>query len=262
MEPSNTPGRPADEGHAGKAASEPMSELSTAVSRRSGLRRYIGPKRAVAVVAVALMAYGAWYLRKAGFVDPADVIDMVKAHPVAMTFGFVLLFAVAITTALPTLPLNLVAGVLWGPILGGFLSTAGATIGATIAFLVARSVVGQVLARRFDNRFVAAVQRELEFRGWRFLAFVRLNPIFPTGPLNYILGLTALPLWTYVWSTFAFLLVPSWVIALVGHEVGTFVAEGEVQDIIRVILIISGAIGVLVGIKYVAVLLRGASAPK
>jgi uncharacterized membrane protein YdjX (TVP38/TMEM64 family) len=91
---------------------------------------------------------------------------------------------------------------------------------------------------------------------------VRLNPIFPTGPLNYILGLTALPLWTYVWSTFAFLLVPSWVIALVGHEVGTFVAEGEVQDIIRVILIISGAIGVLVGIKYVAVLLRGASAPK
>ena len=42
------------------------------------------------------------------------------------------------------------------------------------------------------NRGLARVLAETE--GWRFVAFTRLVPLFPFNPLNYVLGLTRIPL--------------------------------------------------------------------
>lgn len=78
-----------------------------------------------------------------------------------------------------------------------------------MVFAAARSVFGRPLAARFDNEFISQVQKEFDDKGWRFIAFVRLNPVFPTRPLNYILGLTGIAFFTYVWATFVFLLPPS-----------------------------------------------------
>ena len=38
----------------------------------------------------------------------------------------------------------------------------------------------------------------MEAEGWRFVAFVRLVPLFPFNLLNYALGLTRIPLVAYV----------------------------------------------------------------
>lgn len=250
----------------GKAVGGRGAESETLVAPlkiRPSWRRFIGPKRALAVVAFAGTTAVAWWLRSQGYLDPATIHALLQERPLQMTFAFVLLYAVAVATALPTLPLNLAAGFVWGWVIGGVLSAAGATLGAIAAFILARFLFGQPLARRFDNRMLRTVQSELATKGWRFVAFVRLNPAFPTGPLNYLFGLTPLPLSTYAWSTFAFLLVPSWGMALIGHELGTFVAEGEARAIVRVILIVSGVVGILVGIGYVATLIRGTpEAPK
>lgn len=250
------PSVPSTADHTAESLSNLRQPTSSPPRRRPRWRRYIGPKRLIGVTGLLLLAVCGWYMRSTGMLDPADIVRMVETHPGMMVFGFVVLFAAAVTTALPTLPLNLAAGFLWGPILGGILSTTGATVGATVAFLLTRSLLGPVLARRFDNRFLVAVQRELQLNGWRFLAFVRLNPVFPTGPLNYVLGLTALSLRTYVWSTFCFLLVPSWIVALVGHQLGTFVLDDAARDVVRTLLVICGAAGLLVGIKYASVILR------
>ena len=235
---------------------EGLDDVATAAAARPRWRRYIGPRRAFVAIFAGILLAVAWYVRSHNLIDPNDVVRMVEAAPTTMILGFVLLFAVGVLTAVPTLPLNLAAGFLWGPILGGIFSTAGATIGGTVAFLVARSLLGPILARRFDNRIVTAVQRELRVNGWRFLAFVRLNPVFPTGPLNYALGLTALSLRTCVWSTFCFLLIPSWVFALIGHQLGSFATDGEAGDLIRTFLIVCAAVGLLIGIRYAAVIMR------
>ena len=147
----------------------------------------------------------------------------------------------------------------------GIYSTTGATIGAIIAFVLTRSVAGQPLARRFDNRFIAEIQREFEAKGWLFLAFVRLNPIFPTGPLNYLLGLTAVDTFTYVWTTFWFNLPPSIAVAWIGYSLGTFVVEGEIADTMRTILAVSAAVTALAALAYGASLfykLRGGRPPQ
>jgi uncharacterized membrane protein YdjX (TVP38/TMEM64 family) len=191
------------------------------------LRRFIGPKRIVILTVLAVLVGIAWYLRRQGWLDPSAIQHLIEQYPVTAPIVFALIYGIAMLSALPTLPVNLAAGLFWGPFLGGFYSTSGATIGAVAAFLLTRSVLGQPLARRFDNRVIAEIQREFEAKGWLFLAFVRLNPIFPTGPLNYLLGLTAVDTVTYVWTTFVFNLPPSIAVAWIGYSLGTFVIQAH-----------------------------------
>ena len=232
---------------------------------KTGLRRFIGPKRILILTALAVLVGIAWYLRQQGWLDPSAIQHLIERYPVTAPIVFAAIYAIAMLSALPTLPVNLAAGLFWGPLLGGLYSTSGATIGAVAAFLLTRSVLGQPLARRFDNRVIAEIQREFEAKGWLFLAFVRLNPIFPTGPLNYLLGLTAVDTVTYAWTTFVFNLPPSIAVAWIGYSLGTFVMQGEIADTMRTILTVSAAVTALAALAYAARLfykLRGGRSPQ
>jgi uncharacterized membrane protein YdjX (TVP38/TMEM64 family) len=222
----------------------------------SGLRRVIGRKRLVVLIGLVALVALSWYLRKQGLLDPHVIQSLIVEHPIVSPIVFILLYAVGTLSALPTVPANLAAGLFWGPVLGGILSTTGATLGAILAFAAARSIFGRPLAERFGNRYVAEMQREFENRGWVFLAFARLNPVFPTGVLNYLLGLTSIDTFTYVWVTFAFILPPSIAVALIGQSVGTFVVEGEISDSLKVMLTVSAAVTVLTALAYGASLLQ------
>jgi uncharacterized membrane protein YdjX (TVP38/TMEM64 family) len=232
---------------------------------KTGLRRFIGPKRIMILAMLAVLVGVAWYLRREGWLDPSAIQRLIEQYPVTAPIVFAVIYGIAMVSALPTLPVNLAAGLFWGPLLGGLYSTSGTTIGAVAAFLLTRSVLGQPLARRFDNRIIAEIQREFEAKGWLFLAFVRLNPIFPTGPLNYLLGLTAVDTVTYVWTTFVFNLPPSIAVAWIGYSLGTFVMQGEIADTMRTILAVSAAVTALAALAYAARLfykLRGGQSPQ
>jgi rhodanese-related sulfurtransferase len=85
--------------------------------------------------------------------------------------------------------------------LGSLWNLLGATLGATLAFVVARYAVGDWVERKAGGllkRIIAGVDAE----GWRFVAFVRLMPLFPFNLSNYVLGLTRIPLHHYVIATF------------------------------------------------------------
>ena len=91
----------------------------------------------------------------------------------------------------------LAGGALFGPILGSVLNLLGATIGATIAFVLARYVAGDWVARKGAGRLKQLITG-VEAEGWRFVAFVRLVPLFPFNLTNYALGLTRIGLLPYV----------------------------------------------------------------
>ena len=84
-----------------------------------------------------------------------------------------------------------------GPFWGTALNLGGATLGAAAAFLIARYVaadwVRQKAAGRLD-RLITGVEAE----GWRFVAFVRLVPLFPFNLTNYALGVTRISLKHYI----------------------------------------------------------------
>lgn len=217
---------------------------------RTGLRRYIGPKRlAMLVLFVGLLGL-AWYLRREGWLRP-DVLDpILRVHPLRSMAVFLVLYGLSVLSPLPTLPFNLAAGLFWGPWMGGLLATCGSWLGAVAAFVVSRVLFGQVLARQFDSRLVTRMQCEFDAKGWRFIAFARIVPIFPTGPFNYLLGLTSIGPATFLWTTFVFTLPPSLLFATIGHSLGSFVLEGAVADLVRLMVAVISAIFLPILVHY------------
>lgn len=239
------------------------SRFQQMMAGKTGLRRYIGPKRLLALILCVALFIIARRLNDDGVLTPDALRQLVETRPLLSGLAFIVFYAVTVLTALPSLPFNLAAGVFWGPWAGGAIATIGATLGAAAAFLASRFMLGQPLARRYDQRFVAWLQAEFSAKGWRFIAFLRLNPIFPTGPLNYVLGLTGISFSTYLWATALFLLPPSIAVAWVGDAMGTFVADGDVNAVIRLIVAGSAGVSLLVALRYLAKhWSRGAASPQ
>lgn len=120
---------------------------------------------------------------------------------------FVLIYAVATVLLLPGSILTLAGGALFGPAWGTFFNLTGATLGATVAFLVARYLAGNWVEQRSGGR-IRQLKNGVEAEGWRFVAFVRLVPLFPFNLLNYALGLTRIPLSHYVLASY-FCMLPA-----------------------------------------------------
>ncbi len=139
-------------------------------------------------------------------------------------FVFVGIYSLAPAFFFPGSALTLAAGALFGPLWGAFLSLVGATAGATVAFLVARYLASGWVERRVSGR-LQDLKGGIEREGWRFVAFVRLLPLFPFNLLNYALGLTRISLSAYVVASFLAMAPGALAYACLGH-LGREVVEG------------------------------------
>ncbi len=147
------------------------------------------------------------------------------AGPVAPLL-FMLVYALAAVLFLPGSVLTLAGGALFGPVLGTVYNLAGATLGATLAFLIARYLASDWVAEKAGGR-VKQLINGVEGEGWRFVAFVRLVPLFPFNLLNYALGLTRLRLSHYVLATLVFMLPAAVAFTYLGYAGREAVAGGE-----------------------------------
>ena len=114
---------------------------------------------------------------------------------------YVGLYALGTVVFAPGSLFALAGGAMFGPALGTFLNLLGATIGASIAFLIARYLAGDRVAQKAGGsvkRMITGVENE----GWRFVAFVRLVPVFPFNFSNYAFGLTRIPFISYALASF------------------------------------------------------------
>lgn len=213
--------------------------------QKQGLRRYIGPKRVVIILLFSAFLVILWYLRIHGYLTPETVFQFVHDYPVWGPVIFVTVYLVSVVALIPTLPFNLGAGFLWGPFWGTVYSVAGSGLGAMTAFLLARTAVGQPLARRFDNAMAQWLQQELATKGWRLVAFVRINPIFPSGPLNYALALTSITFQCYAWASMVFMTPLITIFSFIGHSVGGFILDGEAFRLVRFVMVVSLALVLL-----------------
>ena len=147
------------------------------------------------------------------------------AGPVAPLL-FILVYALAAVLFLPGSVLTLAGGALFGPVLGTVYNLTGATLGATLAFLIARYLASDWVSERAGGR-VKQLIKGVEDEGWRFVAFVRLVPLFPFNLLNYALGLTRLGVLPYVIATCLFMLPGAFAYTYLGYAGREAVAGGE-----------------------------------
>jgi len=114
---------------------------------------------------------------------------------------FMLIYIVGTVFFFPGSVLTLAGGALFGPIYGTFYNLTGATIGAAISFLIARYMLSDYVEQKAGGR-MKQLKQGVENEGWRFIAFVRLVPLFPFNLLNYALGLTRIKFWHYVIASY------------------------------------------------------------
>ncbi len=134
-------------------------------------------------------------------------------------------------------------GALFGPVWGVLYVLIGSVGGATLAFLIARYVAGDWVERHTKG-ILRQVKDGVEAEGWRFVAFVRLVPLFPFNLLNYALGLTRIPLRTYVLASAAFMLP-----GIAGYVyLGTLARDALVggENLVRTIIIALAVFAMLV----------------
>jgi uncharacterized membrane protein YdjX (TVP38/TMEM64 family)/rhodanese-related sulfurtransferase len=127
-----------------------------------------------------------------------------------------MLFALATVAFVPGVVFSLAGGALFGPLWGTLWNLTGATSGAILAFLVARYIAGDWVARKAGG-LLKRLMDGIDAEGWRFVAFVRLVPLFPFNLSNYALGLTRIPLQQYVITTLVCMIPGAVAYTWLGH---------------------------------------------
>ena len=123
------------------------------------------------------------------------------AHQFTTVAGFMAVYILQTALSLPGAAiLSLAAGAIFGVLLGTIYAVIAATIGATLAFVVTRYLLHDAVLKKFGGK-LTGMNRELEERGFNYLLFLRLVPVFPFFLINLAAALTHLPLQTFFIAT-------------------------------------------------------------
>lgn len=198
------------------------------------------PGRIFLLILLAVGIGTALYYRDA--LDAAAVEAWVEQAGFWAPLLFMLAYAVATVFFLPGLVFTIAGGALFGPVWGTLFNLTGATVGAVAAFLVARYIAGGWVRARAGKR-LNAIMEGVATEGWRFVAFVRLVPLFPFNLLNYALGLAPIALGHYAWATFVFMLPGAAAYTYVGYAGREALAGGE--NVIRHALLALGLLALV-----------------
>jgi uncharacterized membrane protein YdjX (TVP38/TMEM64 family) len=156
--------------------------------------------------------------------------DYYAAHWVATVAGFMAIYVVQTALSLPGAAiLSLAAGAIFGSLMGTVYAIIAATIGATLAFLVARYLLRDAILAKFGPR-LEGINRELETRGFNYLLFLRLVPLFPFFLINLAAGLTRLPLRTFVLGTMIGIIPGGFVFVNAGASLATISSLRDVAS--------------------------------
>lgn len=158
--------------------------------------------------------------------DAAALQAWVEGAGAAGPLVFVTIYALATVLFLPGSIITLAGGALFGPVWGTLWNLTGATLGAALAFLIARYLGADWAARRAGPR-LARLNEGVATEGWRFVAFVRLVPLFPFNLLNYALGLTRVPFGAYAMASWLFMLPGAFAYTWLGYAGREALAGGE-----------------------------------
>ena len=124
-------------------------------------------------------------------------------NPFLVAGILIALKSVAAPLGIPGTPLTLITGSIFGLWVGTIVALIGNTIGATLAFLLSRYIFrdyGKKLFSKYPK--LQKYMNDLEEKALSTILFLRLVPLFPFNAINFLLGVTPIPLGTYIIGSF------------------------------------------------------------
>jgi len=132
-------------------------------------------------------------------------------------FVFIILMTAAIVVSpVPSVPLDIAAGLTFGFVWGTLYVLIGAELGAVIAFLIARRLGRPRLARRLPASAMTRIDALTARRGVRALILMRLLPVFNFDWVSYAAGLTSISVPVFALATLVGMIPPVMAIVAVG----------------------------------------------
>jgi uncharacterized membrane protein YdjX (TVP38/TMEM64 family)/rhodanese-related sulfurtransferase len=205
------------------------------------------------ILAIALVSGVVVVLANYTAFDSAMVDAWVKEAGAVGPIVFIVVYAIGTVLLVPGPLFMLVSGALYGPVYGTFYSLTGVMIGAAIAFLIARFIAADWLEAKIGGR-LKRLKEGVEQEGWRFVAFLRLVPVFPSILINYALGLTRIKFSHYFVTSYVCKLPAVAAYVYVGHA-GLEAISGT-GDLIPRVLIAMTLIGLVLFIPRLIINLR------
>lgn len=155
-------------------------------------------------LAIGGLSLGAIYL----FAHAQEIFDQAHLAMQLQRFGpyraliFMAGFAASHALGFPGNILTIIGGALFGILWGTLYSIMAATLGAVGAFLLARTLLHQWIQQRFGQHpLLQKLHRSIAHHPFNFVLVVRLNPLSPFSLVNFLLGLTPIPLKPYALGT-------------------------------------------------------------
>jgi uncharacterized membrane protein YdjX (TVP38/TMEM64 family) len=208
------------------------------------------------IVVAALLAMIVWLAFHRSLLEPSVLERELQRFGPLAPILFVLLYALATVLFAPGSIITVAGGALFGPVWGTLWNLTGATLGATLAFVIARYVASDWVSRRAGER-LSRLMRGVEDEGWRFVAFVRLVPLFPFNLVNYALGLTRIRLREYVLASFLFMVPGALAYTYLGYA-GREAVSGQARAIRKALL----ALALLAAVAFLPRLIRRLKGPR
>lgn len=181
--------------------------------------------RVLLVVALASVAVSLAVERAANVflqVDAGSIQNRLVGLGPWAPFVYVVIVVVAIVAApVPSVPLDIAAGLTFGVVWGSVLTLIGDEIGALVAFALARRFGRRWLRARFGGARFARIDHAASVIGPRSLFVARLLPVFSFEWVSYGAGLTRMSVRSFAVATFAGMLLPVTLLVAMGDALAT-----------------------------------------
>jgi uncharacterized membrane protein YdjX (TVP38/TMEM64 family) len=174
------------------------------------------------------------------FKDKNKLINFVRSYPYNEII-FILLQVIQVVAApIPGEFTGLIGGYLYGPFWGTLYSTVGLTLGSWLAFMLARIFGMPLLEKVVKPETLQKFEHFMEHQGILISSLLFLIPGFPKDYLCYIMGVSHIPVWTFiVVSTFG-RLFGTMMLSITGN-----IARNEQYLYLAIIVAVGGIIFIL-----------------
>lgn len=177
--------------------------------------------------------------------DPGRIESAIHGLGLWAPLAFFTVYVLAMVLLGSAALLCLAGGALFGPVWGTALNAVALFASAVAGFYIGRYLAGDFVRRRVRGRFKQILDG-VEHEGWRFVAFVRLVPVFHHASVSYALGATRLRFRAFAIPTAICGLPGAFAFAWLGH-VGREAASGAEGLVAEALL----ALGLIAALAFV-----------
>lgn len=163
------------------------------------MNRHIGLRIVLLVLLVALAAYlFVSFDISRFFKDKETLIAFIRSHRYDEIVFIAVQIIQVVFAAIPGEFSGFIGGYLYGPLWGTIYSTVGLTLGSWLAFTLARFFGEPILERFVKKEVFEKFAYFMEHKGLAASFVLFLIPGFPKDYLCYILGMSRIPVWTFI----------------------------------------------------------------